>query len=949
MRSLRICDVRKGLKRFSGAVHSFIELPHLGSGSAAFHTFTVPEQLKAVDAEHLDRIIISSQRLLGPVPYRGGGINIDMGLFSVETDDILNAYLGVLTDIANAAGVGYVKAAQPFVKPIEDGVQRLLDASGSIILEIGLSKNLDTPRIGSYVIMRAPSEQLRTVELTHDSEFKLWRGDGGSLDFPYFTFEITASPHRDNWFEIDDLRRAYSTLQDVVRSGNLKGARDQFAVFRNATLTSPDLLFPDAQAIVAKAEQQLEATLTTTTTAAEERLLPDLGTLAPFKASDELTAALERRPSKAPRRGGGSASPRLVAGNGGGGSGAGDAVRESAKVLRPSRGGVRQGVRLARGSSSGKRVNAWVSGRGASRTVPLKVRETYELNINVGVPRRGSVVKGDVEIDTSSFPAEGLETEWILSAKGMELAPGPGETDITIGEGTAKEPWTARYRLHIPKDEDSLTRVLAVTPRRATAGKIDVVILVGAEFWRRLTIVLCVSGHDEERASRGGIAAIKGDFTETLASHTQLQTLHEWTTPPGELSLIVRRPDVIVAGSAGGGLDVNGQSAQWSAAPALVSAPIKAVRAAADAFRARWDAYLNDIPSAEMVQRLHSTPISYWGSIAGWADPAHERTWREARKSNEFRELAYAGRVLYDAVFPSASPLRGWMDSLSPGHRLNITWQNVDPGWVPGVPWGLMYAGDPEKRTLDPLEFLGLKLRIAYSSHVSPAASRALGDPAKATCSNLFYWGSKPSDVTGAEAAWQRGEWSAWKGQLSWPSASDAKEPKKEIVEALARPKPAPVAVLYLYCQSTFGANTRDPVLGFSDPLDAASSLTVMDLGLNPFKDRPLVFANACTTSAGSPYESNPLEDRFFQRECRAFLGTEILVPIEFASRFARVFFEFFYRRVTPDPIAAGEAVAQTRLFLWYHYRNIGGLFYTYVNQYDLFMGSDAEIGAMRR
>jgi hypothetical protein len=110
------------------------------------------------------------------------------------------------------------------------------------------------------------------------------------------------------------------------------------------------------------------------------------------------------------------------------------------------------------------------------------------------------------------------------------------------------------------------------------------------------------------------------------------------------------------------------------------------------------------------------------------------------------------------------------------------------------------------------------------------------------------------------------------------------------------------------------------------------------------------VFANACTTSAADPYIANELETVFFDRGCRAYLGTETKVPIQLASRFAWIFFHFFYRRLDPRnrPIAAGEAVVQTRRFLWRYYRNLGGIFYTYVNQYELFMADDAELAALR-
>lgn len=120
------------------------------------------------------------------------------------------------------------------------------------------------------------------------------------------------------------------------------------------------------------------------------------------------------------------------------------------------------------------------------------------------------------------------------------------------------------------------------------------------------------------------------------------------------------------------------------------------------------------------------------------------------------------------------------------------------------------------------------------------------------------------------------------------------------------------------------------------------------ELGTKLLVDRPFVFANACTTAATDPYIANELEGIFFDRGCRAYLGTETKVTIQFASRFASIFFHFFYRIVDPAPMAAGEALAQTRLFLWSHYRNIGGLFYTHVNQYELFMAREPEILRLR-
>src|SRR5262249_3554153 len=115
------------------------------------------------------------------------------------------------------------------------------------------------------------------------------------------------------------------------------------------------------------------------------------------------------------------------------------------------------------------------------------------------------------------------------------------------------------------------------------------------------------------------------------------------------------------------------------------------------------------------------------------------------------------------------------------------------------------------------------------------------------------------------------------------------------------------------------------------------------------FEDRPLVFLNACGTSSLDPFRSNILEQSFFKRGCRAFIGTECKVPIVFASRFATVFFELFYRRVAPNPVSSGESFAQSRLFLLTQYSNIGGLFYTYCNSYDFFAVDWEELDSLCR
>ena len=93
---------------------------------------------------------------------------------------------------------------------------------------------------------------------------------------------------------------------------------------------------------------------------------------------------------------------------------------------------------------------------------------------------------------------------------------------------------------------------------------------------------------------------------------------------------------------------------------------------------------------------------------------------------------------------------------------------------------------------------------------------------------------------------------------------------------------------------------------------------------------------------------ANELEIDFFNRGCRAFIGTETKVPVVLASRFATVFFRLLFSTSGTEAIVAGEALYLARMLLWRGFHNIGGLFYSYINDYDLRVANDDEVPGKR-
>jgi hypothetical protein len=511
--------------------------------------------------------------------------------------------------------------------------------------------------------------------------------------------------------------------------------------------------------------------------------------------------------------------------------------------------------------------------------------------------------------------------------------------------------WTVRFNLDIPKEGDSEIIQIPITPQVWGSAELTVLIFSrsGGELYRQFQVTLPVGTKAPGLGSPEGAGLIDNDLVRCPASQLDLDTTHEWTTPPGELNISVFGPMAYVRGDAGS--QWVDKAVLWPAAQAKVAGPIDNVLGDAEKFRTARDAYLNDLEAQDILDHLATfQPVHNWDQPAYNGDPRHDQAWQETATSAELHTLAYSGYVLYDSFCPLGSDLRVIMDDLIPGQRINISWlETAGPGFIPHIPWGLFYVKAPLDlpAPIDGCLFMGLRYRIDYTSHPAQAASKSLGKTGDAYSANLLYWGNNPQDPAFIETAWQEKQLSSWDRQLIVPGSASTNA-KKDLLNMLHQPTASPLALIYFFCHCSVG-DGNNPVLRFGPTSAASDVLGRTDLGLAPLADRPLVFANACSSSTADPYMANELEAAFFRRGCRAYLGTETRVPIRFASRFAQVFFNFFYRKVDAEPMAAGEAVAQTRLWLWTKYRNIGGLFYSYINQYELFMATPEELRELRK
>jgi hypothetical protein len=260
LKSMHIRDVRRGLSRFYGTVHSFASIPHRGGKPAEFHALTTPGALRDVDAKNIDRVIGVDFPLLGPVPYRGGEFALQVGLFSIKSENLAEPFLDLLGTLSTLGGVAFVGTAQAFAKPLTQGIDLLTGGADDTVLEIGLSAQTRQPQTGYYAVIRVPSGTLDVQKLrVNGSSFALLDERGNPVSqYPYMVLAITASLTRDDWFLLPELQKPYAELQASVRAGKPDEVKIALIAFERTVLTSDDLLLKDAKTLAAKVRKETE-------------------------------------------------------------------------------------------------------------------------------------------------------------------------------------------------------------------------------------------------------------------------------------------------------------------------------------------------------------------------------------------------------------------------------------------------------------------------------------------------------------------------------------------------------------------------------------------------------------------------------------------------------------------------------------------------------------------
>jgi hypothetical protein len=247
MRSMAVTATRKGWSRFHAALYTEVSLTLKDGSSASIQSVLSPDFLRNLDAKRLQNVLQIDKTIFGPVPYIGTRIGFETGVFAVKHADLAAPFLTSLTDLAAVAGVGLVTAAKPFIDPIKNGIELLTGTQDATSLEIAISRDLQPPQTGWYVLIRVPASSTTASRFSvNATNFELLDNGNSVAGIPYLVFSIEGDAERPDWAQIPDLKAAYAEFVKAVNDNKQNDAQAAVDLFARRARVSPELLHTHA-------------------------------------------------------------------------------------------------------------------------------------------------------------------------------------------------------------------------------------------------------------------------------------------------------------------------------------------------------------------------------------------------------------------------------------------------------------------------------------------------------------------------------------------------------------------------------------------------------------------------------------------------------------------------------------------------------------------------------
>jgi hypothetical protein len=235
LEALRIPHVREGWSKYYPAVHCFGTVQAFLGDEVDFSVFTGPANLEALGPSGLDHVIFGQQDLLGPVPYWGGPLGLEIGLYAIKDEDLAKPFLGILGDLSKQLGGTMLSTAASLVEPLKQGIE-VITGQNAEHIQVGYDAYARPLGTGYYAAIAAEGLDLTQLQLTPNGLVH----DGRPLEEDaYFAFSVTTPDINSRWGKLPGLAEAWTQVRKAAKVSDLDQA---WRAFRLLLVTSDDLI-----------------------------------------------------------------------------------------------------------------------------------------------------------------------------------------------------------------------------------------------------------------------------------------------------------------------------------------------------------------------------------------------------------------------------------------------------------------------------------------------------------------------------------------------------------------------------------------------------------------------------------------------------------------------------------------------------------------------------------
>ena len=229
-------------------------------GKVELNFVAKPEMAGDGDASRLDDIVTLDQTILGPVLYRGGDLELMLGLYAAPADDWAQRFIGLAEGISQFIPNVALSTAVSVTSTIKTSIESALSSDG-LDLKLGLDKELKEGNWlapGHLVMISAPDADVDSDALTvKDGE--LMTTDGNVYtDHNYIVMEIEVTSERSDWQALGYGRLWNDLLKTAADADDIQTVKDNYTTFSGAIMSSLDLSWADRSRIVALAQKRVK-------------------------------------------------------------------------------------------------------------------------------------------------------------------------------------------------------------------------------------------------------------------------------------------------------------------------------------------------------------------------------------------------------------------------------------------------------------------------------------------------------------------------------------------------------------------------------------------------------------------------------------------------------------------------------------------------------------------